>query len=223
MFVEKAAALGSCFRQLLWKHISGAWRIRCHVLYAVRVEVYYSFKLAPLFFFFFKRWCYSLYTTSENGEGRNQRVSIDLFVSLVQWSSFFAVNCPLVLLTAIFWVAFVQFRAYWTSGSKSCHSERWNRRDCCAQWPFPRSGLHGQFTLRFQYSTSCTLIKILTRGVTSVLWSHKVTFLLSMCVVLPFKAYLFKYDSTHGCFKGTVETKDGKLVINGHSIAVYFL
>lgn len=40
---------------------------------------------------------------------------------------------------------------------------------------------------------------------------------------LDYMAYLFKYDSTHGCFKGTVETKDGKLVINGHSIAVYFL
>ena len=34
-------------------------------------------------------------------------------------------------------------------------------------------------------------------------------------------AHLLKYDSTHGRFKGTVETKDGKLVINGKAISVY--
>jgi len=33
--------------------------------------------------------------------------------------------------------------------------------------------------------------------------------------------YMFKYDSVHGRFKGTVEAKDGKLVINGKSIDVY--
>jgi len=33
--------------------------------------------------------------------------------------------------------------------------------------------------------------------------------------------YMFKYDSTHGRFKGTVEHKDGKLIINGQEIAVY--
>jgi glyceraldehyde 3-phosphate dehydrogenase len=32
---------------------------------------------------------------------------------------------------------------------------------------------------------------------------------------------MFKYDSTHGRFKGTVEQKDGKLVVDGHEIAVY--
>lgn len=32
---------------------------------------------------------------------------------------------------------------------------------------------------------------------------------------------MFKYDSTHGRFKGTVEKKDGKLVVNGQSISVY--
>ena len=32
---------------------------------------------------------------------------------------------------------------------------------------------------------------------------------------------MFKYDSTHGRFKGTVETKDGKLVINGKAISVF--
>lgn len=35
------------------------------------------------------------------------------------------------------------------------------------------------------------------------------------------QVYLFKYDSTHGRFKGTVEAKDGKLVINGKPISVY--
>jgi glyceraldehyde 3-phosphate dehydrogenase len=33
-------------------------------------------------------------------------------------------------------------------------------------------------------------------------------------------AYMLKYDSVHGRFKGTVETKDGKLVVNGKSIRV---
>jgi glyceraldehyde-3-phosphate dehydrogenase/erythrose-4-phosphate dehydrogenase len=32
---------------------------------------------------------------------------------------------------------------------------------------------------------------------------------------------MFKYDSTHGRFKGTVETRDGKLVINGEVVSVY--
>jgi glyceraldehyde 3-phosphate dehydrogenase len=36
-----------------------------------------------------------------------------------------------------------------------------------------------------------------------------------------YMVYLFKYDSTHGRFKGDVHAKDGKLVINGHEIAVY--
>jgi len=34
-------------------------------------------------------------------------------------------------------------------------------------------------------------------------------------------AYMFQYDSTHGKFKGTVETKDGNLVINGKVIKVF--
>lgn len=38
---------------------------------------------------------------------------------------------------------------------------------------------------------------------------------------LDYMVYMFKYDSTHGTFKGEVAAKDGKLVINGHSIAVY--
>lgn len=38
---------------------------------------------------------------------------------------------------------------------------------------------------------------------------------------LEYMVYMFKYDSVHGRFKGTVETKDGKLIINGKSINVY--
>ena len=33
--------------------------------------------------------------------------------------------------------------------------------------------------------------------------------------------YMFKYDSTHGRFNGTVEEKEGKLVINGQEITVF--
>lgn len=33
--------------------------------------------------------------------------------------------------------------------------------------------------------------------------------------------YMFKYDSTHGRFNGTVEMKDGKLVVNGQAITVH--
>ena len=35
-----------------------------------------------------------------------------------------------------------------------------------------------------------------------------------------YMAYMLKYDSTHGNFKGTVEVKDGKLVVNGKAIRV---
>lgn len=38
---------------------------------------------------------------------------------------------------------------------------------------------------------------------------------------LEYMVYMFKYDSTHNKFDGTVEAKDGKLVINGNSITVY--
>jgi len=37
---------------------------------------------------------------------------------------------------------------------------------------------------------------------------------------LEYMVYMFKYDSTHGIFKGTVESKDGKLVINGKAVQV---
>ncbi len=33
-------------------------------------------------------------------------------------------------------------------------------------------------------------------------------------------AYMLKYDSTHGKFKGDVEVKDGKLIVNGQSIRI---
>jgi glyceraldehyde 3-phosphate dehydrogenase len=33
-------------------------------------------------------------------------------------------------------------------------------------------------------------------------------------------AYMLKYDSTHGVFDGTVEVKDGKLIVNGNAIRV---
>ncbi|TFV92190.1 type I glyceraldehyde-3-phosphate dehydrogenase [Algoriphagus kandeliae] len=33
-------------------------------------------------------------------------------------------------------------------------------------------------------------------------------------------AYMLKYDSTHGRFKGTVEVEDGKLIVNGKAIRV---
>ncbi len=35
-----------------------------------------------------------------------------------------------------------------------------------------------------------------------------------------YMAYMLKYDSTHGIFKGEVAAKDGKLVVNGQSIRV---
>ncbi|WP_448588616.1 type I glyceraldehyde-3-phosphate dehydrogenase [Thermocrinis sp.] len=34
-------------------------------------------------------------------------------------------------------------------------------------------------------------------------------------------AHLFKYDSVHGVFKGTVEARDGELIIDGKSIRVF--
>ncbi|KAM0747804.1 glyceraldehyde-3-phosphate dehydrogenase [Meredithblackwellia eburnea MCA 4105] len=38
---------------------------------------------------------------------------------------------------------------------------------------------------------------------------------------LEYMVYMFKYDSTHGRFAGSVEVKDGKLVIDGKAIAVF--
>eukprot|EP01010_Urceolus_cornutus_P005302 NODE_913_length_1232_cov_1557.066779_g695_i0.p1 GENE.NODE_913_length_1232_cov_1557.066779_g695_i0~~NODE_913_length_1232_cov_1557.066779_g695_i0.p1 ORF type:complete len:354 (-),score=139.23 NODE_913_length_1232_cov_1557.066779_g695_i0:169-1170(-) len=40
-------------------------------------------------------------------------------------------------------------------------------------------------------------------------------------VELDYMVYMLKYDSVHGRFKGTVEAKDGKLVVNGKAISVF--
>jgi glyceraldehyde 3-phosphate dehydrogenase len=39
-------------------------------------------------------------------------------------------------------------------------------------------------------------------------------------VDVDYMAYMLKYDSTHGKFKGTVDVKDGKLIVNGNAIRV---
>ena len=36
-----------------------------------------------------------------------------------------------------------------------------------------------------------------------------------------YMAYMLKYDSVHGRFKGSAEARSGKLVVNGHAIDVY--
>jgi glyceraldehyde 3-phosphate dehydrogenase len=38
---------------------------------------------------------------------------------------------------------------------------------------------------------------------------------------LKYMAYLFKYDSTHGKYKGEVEVKDGKFIVDGKEISVF--
>jgi len=39
-------------------------------------------------------------------------------------------------------------------------------------------------------------------------------------ISVDYMAYMLKYDSTHGQFKGTVEVKDGNLIVNGKVIRV---
>jgi glyceraldehyde 3-phosphate dehydrogenase len=39
-------------------------------------------------------------------------------------------------------------------------------------------------------------------------------------IEVDYMAYMLKYDTVHGNFKGTVEVKDGKLVVNGITIRV---
>jgi len=38
---------------------------------------------------------------------------------------------------------------------------------------------------------------------------------------LEYMVYMFKYDSTHGRFKGNIHTEGGKLIVDGHSISVF--
>eukprot|EP01134_Creolimax_fragrantissima_P002936 CFRG2936T1 len=40
-------------------------------------------------------------------------------------------------------------------------------------------------------------------------------------IPLDYMRYMFMYDSTHGSYPGTVETKDGKLIVDGKSITVF--
>ncbi|MDR1620023.1 MAG: type I glyceraldehyde-3-phosphate dehydrogenase [Clostridiales bacterium] len=38
---------------------------------------------------------------------------------------------------------------------------------------------------------------------------------------LPYMAYMLRYDTVHGRFKGDIQTKDGHLVVNGKAVCVY--
>lgn len=40
-------------------------------------------------------------------------------------------------------------------------------------------------------------------------------------IPLDYMVYMLKYDTVHGKFPGTVEAKNGKLVVNGHAISVH--
>ena len=40
-------------------------------------------------------------------------------------------------------------------------------------------------------------------------------------ISVDYMVYMLTYDTVHGRFKGTVETKDGKLIVNGKAIDVY--
>merc|ERR1712151_18876 len=40
-------------------------------------------------------------------------------------------------------------------------------------------------------------------------------------MTLDYMVYMFKYDSTHGRYKGSVEASDGKLVIDGKAVSVF--
>lgn len=39
-------------------------------------------------------------------------------------------------------------------------------------------------------------------------------------IPLDYMVYMFKYDSVHGRFSGSVEAKNGKLIVNGSEIQV---
>lgn len=40
-------------------------------------------------------------------------------------------------------------------------------------------------------------------------------------IYLALQVYMFKYDSTHGRYKGEVHQEDGKLVVDGQAISVF--
>ena len=40
---------------------------------------------------------------------------------------------------------------------------------------------------------------------------------------IDYMAYMLKYDSTHGRFKGTVEVVDNQLIVNGNVISTSFI
>ena len=50
-------------------------------------------------------------------------------------------------------------------------------------------------------------------------WLYTVQFALQFAFVV--QVYQFKYDSVHGRFNGTIEAKDGNLVINGKVVTVF--
>ena len=51
--------------------------------------------------------------------------------------------------------------------------------------------------------------------------SFKHSLLKDPFIPLDYMIYMFKYDSTHGRFKGEIANKDGKFIVNGQPIAVY--
>jgi len=55
----------------------------------------------------------------------------------------------------------------------------------------------------------------------AILKNVQVTAVNDPFIDLEYMVYMFKFDSTHGKFAGTVEAKDGKLVVNGNPISVY--
>ena len=36
-----------------------------------------------------------------------------------------------------------------------------------------------------------------------------------------YMVYMLRYDTTHGKYPGTIEAKDGKLVVDGHPITIF--
>ena len=55
-----------------------------------------------------------------------------------------------------------------------------------------------------------------------LLFSQPIIFVLvDPFIPADYMVYMFKYDSTHGKFKGEVSHKDNKLIVNGKEIAVY--